>query len=157
MLSENPDIGAALRSIRLSFTSPVAQGLTGEIAPFRVDSLGVERPFSLYVRPQFDRRDPGFDQLLLVAPADMALGFAGLYAGQAGDELEVEGVEVIPTGVDSLRLSFAEIRPNTDVEVVRLDFRTDAFWHGGGVARVLTAQCRGRGHLAAGGSRQRAR
>ena len=135
MLSEDPDISAALRAMRLNFTSPVAQGLTGEIAPFRVDSLGVERPFSLYVRPQFNRRDPGFDQLLLVAPADMALGFAGLYAGPAGDEREVEGVEVIPTSADSLHLSFAEIRPNTDVEVVRLDFSTALF----GMGAVLRA------------------
>lgn len=133
--SEDPAIRAALRSIRLNFTSPVAEGLVGEVAPFRVDSLGVERAFSLYVRPQFNRRDPGFDQLLLVAPADMTLGFAGLYAGRAGDERAVEGVEVVPTGADSLRLSFAAIRPNAGIEVVRLDFRTALF----GIGAVLRA------------------
>ena len=133
--SEDPDIRAALRSIRLNFTRPVAEELIGEIAPFRVDSLGVERPFSLYVRPKFNRRDPGFDQLLLVAPADMTLGFTGLYAGQAGDERTVEGVEVVPTGADSLRLSFAAIRPNAGIEVVRLDFRTALF----GIGAVLHA------------------
>ena len=135
LLSEDPAIRAALRSIRLNFTSPVAEGLVGEIAPFRVDSLGVERSFSLYVRPQFNRRDPGFDQLLLVAPADMTLRFAGLYAGRAGAEYAVEGVEVVPTGADSLRLSFAAIRPNAGVEVVRLDFRTALF----GIGAVLRA------------------
>ena len=133
--SEDPAIRAALRSIRLHFTRPVAEGLIGEIAPFRVDSLGVDRPFSLYVRPQFNRRDPGFDQLLLVAPADMTLGFAGLYAGRAGAEGAVEGVEVVPTGADSLRLSFAAIRPNAGIEVVRLDFRTALF----GIGAVLHA------------------
>lgn len=133
--SEDPAIRAALRSIRLHFTRPVAEGLIGEIAPFRVDSLGVDRPFSLYVRPQFNRRDPGFDQLLLVAPADMTLGFAGLYAGRAGAEHPVEGVEVVPTGADSLRLSFAAIRPNAGIEVVRLDFRTALF----GIGAVLHA------------------
>lgn len=135
LLSEDPAIRAALRSIRLNFTSPVAEGLAGEIAPFRVDSLGVERAFSLYVRPQFNRRDPGFDQLLLVAPADMTLRFAGLYAGRAGAERAVEGVEVVPTGADSLRLSFAAIRPNAGIEVVRLDFRTALF----GIGAVLRA------------------
>lgn len=135
LLSEDPAIRAALRSIRLNFTSPVAEGLVGEIAPFRVDSLGVEHSFSLYVRPQFNRRDPGFDQLLLVAPADMTLRFAGLYAGRAGAEREVEGVEVVPTGADSLRLSFAAIRPNAGIEVVRLDFRTALF----GIGAVLRA------------------
>lgn len=135
MRSEDPAIRAALRSIRLYFTRPVAEGLIGEIAPFRVDSLGVDRPFSLYVRPQFNRRDPGFDQLLLVAPADMTLGFAGLYAGRAGAERAVKGVEVVPTGADSLRLSFAAIRPNAGIEVVRLDFRTALF----GIGAVLHA------------------
>ena len=135
LLAEDPAIRAALRSIRLHFTRPVAEGLIGEIAPFQVDSLGVDRPFSLYVRPQFNRRDPGFDQLLLVAPADMTLGFAGLYAGQAGAERAVEGVEIVPTGADSLRLSFAAIRPNAGVEIVRLDFRTALF----GIGAVLRA------------------
>ncbi len=137
LLSEAPDIRAELRAIRLNFTSPVAQGLTGEIAPFRVDSLGVERPFSLYVRPQFDRRDPGFDQLLLVAPADMTLGFAGLYA----DQRTVEGVEVMPTGADSLRLAFAELRP----EVVRLDFRTALFGMGAVLRASLQHSAEGEG------------
>lgn len=135
LLAEDPAIRAALRSIRLHFTRPVAEELIGEIAPFQVDSLGVDRPFSLYVRPQFNRRDPGFDQLLLVAPADMTLGFAGLYAGQAGAERAVEGVEIVPTGADSLRLSFAAIRPNAGVEMVRLDFRTALF----GIGAVLRA------------------
>lgn len=135
LLAEDPAIRAALRSIRLHFTRPVAEELIGEIAPFQVDSLGVDRPFSLYVRPQFNRRDPGFDQLLLVAPADMTLGFAGLYAGQAGAERAVEGVEIVPTGADSLRLSFAAIRPNAGVEIVRLDFRTALF----GIGAVLRA------------------
>ena len=141
--SQDPDLSAALRSIRLNFTSPVAQGQLGEVTPFRVDSLGVERPFSLYLRPDFGNRAPGFDQLLLASPADMALSFAGLYAGRVADfadgadmvGLEVAGVEVMPTGADSLRLSFAEIGPGSGVDLVRLDFRTALF----GMGAVLRA------------------
>ena len=151
--SEDPDFSATLRSIRLNFTSPVAQGLLGEVAPFRVDSRGVEQPFSLYVRPDFGTRDPGFDQLLLAAPADMALSFAGLYAGRAEDfaagadmaGLEVAGVEVMSTGADSLRLSFAEIGPGSGVDLVRLDFRTALFGMGAVLRASLQNSAEGEG------------
>ena len=114
MLSDDPDIRAALRSIRLRFTNPVAQGLVGEVTPFRVDSLGVERTFSLYLKPQFEAGDQGFDEMLLVLPPDMSLEFSDLYAGTVDDftdggdlsHLAVEDVEARPTEEDSLRLAF---------------------------------------------------
>ena len=71
LVSEDPSAAAELRSIRLNYVDPVAQGLVGEIVPFQVDSLGTERLFSLYIRPDFARRDSGFDELLLVSPSDM--------------------------------------------------------------------------------------
>jgi hypothetical protein len=143
MLSEDPAISATLKSIKLNFAEPVAQGLLGEVTPFRVDSLGVERFFSLYVRPQFGSRDPGFDQMLLVTPPDMPLEFVGLYAGIDEDfaddgemaPLQVADVEIMTTAADSLRLAFAAVRPGSGVEVVRLDFRTTLF----GMGAVLQA------------------
>jgi hypothetical protein len=143
MLSEDPDLSATLRSLRLNFAEPVAQGLMGEVAPFRVDSLGVVQVFSLYVRPEFGSRDPGFDQILLVTPPDMSLEFVGLYAGADGDfatgadmaSLAVANVEIVATGVDSLRLAFAAVQPGSGVEVMRLDFRTALF----GMGAVLQA------------------
>jgi hypothetical protein len=143
MLSEDPAISATLKSLKLNFAEPVAQGLMGEVTPFRVDSLGVERVFSLYVRPEFGNRDPGFDQMLLVTPSDMPLEFMGLYAGSDEDfagaadmaSLSVADVEVVATATDSLQLAFTAVRPGDGIEVVRLDFRTTLF----GMGAVLQA------------------
>ncbi len=130
LVSEDPDLHPTLRSLRLRFSNPVAQGLLAEVTPTRVDSLGVPRDFSLFLRPEFDNRDPGFDELLLRTPPDMSLEFAGLYAGTA-EEFDGGGgtlvdVEVMPTDPDSLRLSFPIVEPG-GIEVLRLDFRTALF------------------------------
>jgi hypothetical protein len=114
----------------------VAQGLVGEVSPLQVDELGVERPFSLFIQPQFAVRDPGFDGLLLKAPADMRLRFGGLYKGDGnqlaaapGDlaPLRLERVEVMPTGPDSLWLRFEPVRSAAAGQLLRLDFQTTLY------------------------------
>jgi len=133
LLSEAPELSPTLRSVRLNFANPVAQRLLGEIGPFAVDELGVQRQFSLYVRPEFDRRDPGFDELLLLAPPNMELSLVSLYGGQVADfdgeasPSELTAVEIIPTGRDSLHVRFDAIQPNGPTEVLRLDFETALF------------------------------
>lgn len=155
LLSQDPEVSPTLRSVHLNFANPVAQRLLGEIGPFEVDELGVERPFSLYVRPEFDRGDSGFDELLLLAPSNMALNMAGLYGGRAADfngdaaPDALPGVEVLPTGRDSLHVRFDAIRPNGSTEVLRLDFETALFVTGA----VLQAALRNSG--ADGGAWQR--
>ncbi len=157
LISNDPDLSPTLRSIRLNFASPVAQSLIGEISPFQVEQLGVKSPFSLYVRPQFDRSDPGFDELLLVAPSNMELSLLDLFGGREQDFDEdvsspsvLQGVEVVPTATDSLHLRFAEIVPNGDIEVLRLDFETSLFVTGA----VLQASVRN-SNESGGGSWQR--
>ena len=150
LLSDDPTAGPTLRSIRLNFADPVAQSVAGEIAPFQVEELGVKQPFSLYVRPDFVTRDPGFDELLLVAPGNMELDLVSLYGGRETDfageivdlaSLALENVEVVPTGRDSLHLRFDEIRPRGAVQVLRLDFETSLFVAGA----VLQASLRNSG------------
>ena len=133
LLSEDPEISPTLRLVRLNFANPVAQRLLGEIGPFEVDELGVQRPFSLYVRPEFDRLDPGFDELLVMVPSNMELDMVGLYGGRVADfdsetgPSALTGVEVIPTSRDSLHVRFDAIQPNGSTEVLRLDFETSLF------------------------------
>jgi hypothetical protein len=141
--SVRPDLGATLRSIRLNFVDPVAQQLVGEVTPVQVEHLGLEQPFSLYVRPQFGAGDPGFDGLLVVAPPDMRLQLAGLYSGAegelgAGADLAgraVSGVSVVSTGPDSLHLVFPRVQRSSGVELLRLDFRT-ALYSAGALLQV---------------------
>ena len=133
LLSDDPEVSATLRSIRLNFTNPVAQELVGEVVPFEVENLGEKQRFSFYVRPDFARGDPGFDQLLLIAPADMNLRFEGLYSGTAAELAAGEtagtalAADVVPTSSDSLQVAFSPLGPDSGVEVMRLDFSTALF------------------------------
>ena len=150
--SDTPDYSATLRSIRLNFTNPVAQGLSGEVTPFAVEQLGQPQRFSLYVRPQFAAGDPGFDQLLVVAPSDMRLAFEGVYGGPAaslatdvGADWALDGAEVVPTAGDSLQVAFSAIGPSSEVEVVRLDFSTALFSTGAVLQASLQHSAEGEG------------
>ena len=150
--SDMPDYSATLRSLRLDFTNPVAQGLLGEVTPFAVEQLGQPQRFSLYVRPEFATGDPGFDQLLVVAPSDMRLAFEGVYGGPAaalatdvGADWALDGAEVVPTAGDSLQVAFSEIGPSSEVEVVRLDFSTALFSTGAVLQASLQHSVEGEG------------
>ena len=150
--SDTPDYSATLRSIRLNFTNPVAQGLAGEVTPFAVEQLGQPQRFSLYVRPRFAAGDPGFDQLLVVAPSDMRLAFEGVYGGPAaslaadvGADWALDGAEVVPTAGDSLQVAFSAIGPSSEVEVVRLDFSTALFSTGAVLQASLQHSAEGEG------------
>jgi len=135
LVSIEPQVSASLKSIHLNFVDPVAQGLIGEVVPFKVDSLGVEQPFSLYIRPEFDRSDSGFDELLLVSPSDMSLEFTGLYGGSQDEvmtagaiaEQVLPGTELVASGADSLQVAFESIDPTSGIDLLRLDFRTTLF------------------------------
>ncbi|NKB69067.1 MAG: hypothetical protein GKR89_18520 [Candidatus Latescibacteria bacterium] len=157
LVSEDAEISPSLRSVRLNFSSPVAQNLLGEISPVLVDQLGVKNPFSFFVRPQFTATDPGFDELLLVAPSNMELSLMGLFGAGEGDFGEgdgalpaLENVEIVPTGSDSLHVRFGEIVPQGAIDVLRLDFETSLFVTGA----VLRASLRHSGQEG-GGSWQR--
>ena len=133
LLSDTPETAATLKAIRLNFAEPVAENLVGSIAPGRVDSLGVPRQFTLFVRPENSR---GFNELLLTAPLGMTLGDNVMYAG-AEEELQ-DGVEMghlelettpVATGGDTLHLRFPLVSP--DQEVIRLDFEGTVYSFGG--------------------------
>ena len=163
-------VGRSQRSVRpcarfgSTLAIPWPQSITGEISPFQVDQLGKEQMFSFYVRPDFGSRDPGFDQLLLVAPSDMPLRFVGLYAGAedafgpSADlaSLAIADVEVMQTRTDSLQLAFPAVGPSSGVEVLRLDFATALFSTGAVMRALLKNSDAGRGQLAARRCRQRA-
>ncbi|MBI2505872.1 MAG: hypothetical protein HYW07_21875 [Candidatus Latescibacteria bacterium] len=148
--SSDPLATATLSQVRLRFADPVAQGLVGELDPVQLQSLGQPQTFSLFIRPRFAGGDLGFDQLLVRVPADMSLEFGGLYAeaGVAGEGLErlaLAGVELIPSGADSLRLAFPLIGPKSGVEVLRLDFRSALYSTGAVVEAALQRRSGGGG------------
>ena len=140
LLSDSPEAAATLKAIRLNYTDPLADGFLGELSPTQVESLAVEKPFSLYIRPSFSLANPGFDGILLTAPEGMRLGFSGLFAGAEADLLSAGGLDELavpaqssPTGEDSLLVTFPPIGPGDGAELLRLDFSGELFSVGGGV------------------------
>lgn len=139
LLSDAPDAAVTLRAIRLNYAEPLADQLLGELTPTRIDTLAVPQPLSLYIRPDFSSTNPGLDGLLLTAPDGMELGFSRLYAGSEADlmstatELEDLAVDALslPTEGDSLFVTFPAIGPNSESDLLRLDFDGRLFSVGG--------------------------
>ena len=155
LFSDTPEAHATLNEVRLNFADPVARRLVGEITPARVETLGVQQSFSLYVRPDTLSRK-GFDQLLLTGPTDLHLSYKGLYAGTAADfseettdlnDLIVAGISTVSNNPDTLHLNFPNINAESGIELLRLDFSTTLFT----VSAPLTASLR----LEDGGAWQR--
>ena len=138
ILSDTPEAAATLKAIRLNYTDPLADGFLGELSPTQVESLAVEKPFSLYIRPRFSSGNPGFDGILLTAPEGMRIGFSGLYAGAEADLLAASGLDELavqaqpsPTREDSLLVTFPPIGPGDGADLLRLDFSGELFSVGG--------------------------
>ena len=142
LVSDRPETAATLESLRLNYTNPLADRFLGEVTPARIESLAVERSFSLYVRPDFGRSNPGFDGFLLTAPDGMSLDrFSRIFAGPE-QELITEGdlseyviadAVQLDTAEDSLLVSFPLIESEAEIEVLRLDFTGRLFSVGGQV------------------------
>ncbi len=131
LLSGDPEAFATLDAVRVNFSGLVAGSLHAALTPTRVDSLGVERSFSLLV--ELGPLEQGFDELLITPPPGMELSFDPVgdpvFAGPApafgeGDGpggFRLERVRVLSDAPDSLHLAFAAVDP--EVEVLRVDFR----------------------------------
>ena len=148
--SDDPHTRAALKSIRLSFDSPVARRLVGELTPGLVEVLGEVRPYVLDVA--IDTLTAGFDELLVRPPAGMQLTYGTIYAGKESELAEtadmsglaLAGVEPLAEG-DSLHLSFPAIERSDDVERIRLEFTGTLFSAGGRLHASLRRSDGGQG------------
>ena len=148
LVSDRPEMAATLGSMRLNYVDPLADRFLGEVTPALIESLAVERSFSLYVRPDFGRSNPGFDGFLLTAPDGLSLDrFSRIFAGPeqeliaGGDEITegdlseyvIADAVQLDTAEDSLLVSFPLIEPEAEIEVLRLDFTGRLFSIGGQV------------------------
>ncbi|MCC7265382.1 MAG: hypothetical protein IT369_22995 [Candidatus Latescibacteria bacterium] len=134
LLSSDPQAAAALRSLRINFSRPVAQQLQGELEPGTVAALGVSQVFGMYIKPTFVSQDLSFDEILLRLPPDMAFNFEGLRLGtaaqwQAGTPVSLASpeVEVLATRADSLWLRLDRVRRPAEVSLIEVRFSTALF------------------------------
>jgi len=143
--SDDPDVHATLKAVRIRFDLPVANRLLGSLTPTRIEALGVDQPFSLVV--QLDTLQLGLDELLLLPPPGMKLlrePAPVLYAGTL-EQLTGEGEDMSPLAQtvdlllpgegtaagDSLHLSFPAILGASAPEAIRLEFSGRLFSSGG--------------------------
>ncbi len=133
LATEDPLSAAALRTLRLNFNPPVAQQLQGELDTGVFAELGAPQDVSLFIKPTFAPRDLGFDQILLRAPADMALDFKSLRLGSlaqwdSGEAEEVTDVQVVATRADSLWLRLDRmVARGGDTDLIEVRFATALF------------------------------
>ena len=145
LLSDDPEAFATLDAVRVNFSNPVAESLLGQMIPTRVDSLGVERGFSLLV--EFGSLQQSFDELLISPPSGMELRFDpardSVFAGPAsafagGGDLDgsrVENLRVVSDAPDSLHLAFDAVA--STVEALRVDFQGILLTAGGRLQAFL--------------------
>ena len=76
-LTDDPFRFATLRSVRLNFLAgdPVATSVIGEVTPSRLDSIGIKQELSFFIRPTFDFRSKGLDEILIEAPSGVRMNF----------------------------------------------------------------------------------
>jgi hypothetical protein len=127
LVTDRADRSASLRSITVNMSDPVAERLAGEVWPLRVDRTGELEEFSLFIRSEFARGSQGFDEVRIAASAGTRVGLLSARLGSEGDfeagaptVLELEEVEVVGTGSDTLHFRLpAKVGPGTEVVEVR--------------------------------------
>ena len=81
LVSREPLRAARIRSLQLNFEPPLVDNVLGEIWPIWEVEPGVEREFTLYVRPQFALGNPGFDLLRLRSSSDVPIELISVRSG----------------------------------------------------------------------------
>jgi hypothetical protein len=131
--SRDPLRAARIRRLQLNFTEPLVEQLVAEVWPVRRVEPGVEREFTLYVRPTFAPGDPGFDRIRLSASSSVALELnavrqgsdAALRLGGAG-QLWPGRLEIGQGPAGEVELVFPEV-VSGGTPVYAMVFRTRLF------------------------------
>ena len=118
--SNRPDQTPILRSIRMRFSSPVAQSVIGEISPFRVNELAKESEFSLFINQILQEMIKDLTNYYLLRHPICVL-ICRVFGGTNSDledpdhDLsELEEIQAFSTDSDSLHIRFAQISPNSN-------------------------------------------
>ena len=127
LITDRADTAASLRSITVNMSDPVAAHLAGEVWPLRVERIGEEEEFSLFIRPDFTDSRQGFDEIRIVASTGTRVELMSWRAGSDSDfeggttaDFELADIELLDTGTDALHFRLpASVRRGTDVVEVR--------------------------------------
>ena len=133
LLSREPLQRAWIRSLRMHFVPPLVDVVVGEVAPASGVEPGVEREFTLYLKPLFGSGNPGFDQLLLRSSTSAPLELLSVEAGSdaalrlnRGRQLWPGELQVARGEEGAVELTFPEPVARGQ-EVYAFRFRTKVF------------------------------
>ena len=127
LVTARADTAASLRSITVNMSDPVAVHLAGEVWPLRVERVGEEEEFSLFIRPDFTDGNQGFDEIRMEASAgtrvellSSRLGTESDFEGDTTTDLAAADVELVSSGADTLHFRLpSPVRRGTEVVEVR--------------------------------------
>ena len=127
LVTARADTAASLRSITVNMSDPLAAHLAGEVWPLRVDRVGEEEEYSLFIRPDFTDGTQGFDEIRIEASAGTRVELLSSRLGTDSDfesgtttDLAAADVELVSTGADTLHFRFlSPVRRGTDVVEVK--------------------------------------
>ena len=128
LVTDRADAAASLGSITINMSDPVADQIIAEVWPLRIERIGVEEEFSLYIRPDFASGAQGFDEIRINASTGTRVELLSSRIGRDRDfesdtttDFDLADVELVETGADTLHFRLpSRIGRGTDVVEVRL-------------------------------------
>jgi hypothetical protein len=81
LVSREPLRAARIRSLQLNFEPPLVDKVLGEIWPIWQVEPGIEREFTLYIKPEFASGNPGFDLVRLRTSSAVPIELLSVRAG----------------------------------------------------------------------------
>ena len=122
-LTGDPLAAATLRSVTLNFVTPVAETITGEVLPARLQEIGTRQLLSYFVRSTFAAGSRGFDEVLLQAPEGVRMALRQVNVTATGKEevtytAGTEGFRAVMDDSDSLWVRLPEVMKTTSGSVV---------------------------------------
>ena len=104
--SDDPDRSALLHSMSIGLDTPLASRILGEIDPPVLQQLGQREDFTLFLQPQFQGQNQGFDQIPVELPPSMAVELTDVVIGTdpelqsgTGQRFERDQIEILSTSV----------------------------------------------------------
>jgi hypothetical protein len=127
LTTDRADVAASLSSIVVNMSDPVAESLVSEVWPLRIDHVGEEEEFSLYLRPEFSSSAQGFDEIRVVSTAGTRMELLSAHFGSDSDfendstnDLALTELEIPSVAPDSLHFKMpASVRRGTDLVEIR--------------------------------------
>ena len=128
LTTDRADEAASLQSITVNMSDPVAEHLAGEVWPLRVERIGEQEEFSLFIRPDFASGTQGFDEIRINASAGTrvelltsSVGSDDDFEGGTTTDFTLPEMELMSSGADTLHFRLpSRVRRGTDIVEVRL-------------------------------------